>query len=324
MPSSPESKKIALNINFDSLYFPLDIDRRSVRDPSYFVVADRFFSAIDAIGAKCSIYIIGRDLENGEVAARVRSWAEAGHEIGNHTWSHHHNLAGLPKERMRDEIVRAHDMITRVVGKEPRGFIAPAWSTSTDVVRILNELGYLYDTSIFPSPVIAAAMTKLMLNGRRQRTYNAAWWDRKDKRAAFVAPRQPYYIGTHSLVRQEASGLVELPLPTFSPARFPCWQTMAFYLGPAGTRQLIRATAAQSEAFYYLMHPADLTDYLRDVPTDIRSRYDAELSLFERLRTPFAKKEKLFQAALAALQSVGTFVTVEELARDVIAEQAQP
>ena len=57
-------KKICLNINFDSLFFPLSLDRRTVRDPSYFQIADRFFEALDRVDARATIFVIGRDLEN--------------------------------------------------------------------------------------------------------------------------------------------------------------------------------------------------------------------------------------------------------------------
>lgn len=317
-------QKVALNINFDSLFFPLDIDRTTVRDPSYFVVADRFFAEINRRNIRCSIFVIARDLENVEVAARVRSWAEAGHEIGNHTWSHHHNLGGLPRERMRDEIVRAHSKITEVVGIEPRGFIAPAWSTSTEVVAVLRELKYLYDTSIFPSPVIAPAMMKLQVNGRKQQRYNASWWQRNDKRAAFFAPRNPYFMKDGSLVRRGTHGLIQLPLPTYPVVRFPCWQTMAFYVGPQRTKQLIQATAAHSDAFYYLMHPADITDFVNDVPEALRMQYADEFALFERLTVPFARKQELFIAALEALTAIGPCVTLAELASDAKIRLTQP
>ena len=57
-------------------------------DPSFLYSAERFFELGSKYNFKYTIFIVGKDLENPEVAARVRSWAESGHEIGNHSYTH--------------------------------------------------------------------------------------------------------------------------------------------------------------------------------------------------------------------------------------------
>ncbi len=314
-------KKACININFDSLFFPLPDAARSLRDPSYFEIADRFFAASERYGFRYTIFIIGRDLENPEVAARVRAWADAGHEIGNHTWSHHPNFGALPRFRVEDEILRSHEIIGRTTGKPPRGFISPSWSVSPDVIEILTREGYLYDTSIFPSPLIIPALLKLQVNARRHGSFDAAWSRRRDKSVPFCAPRHPYLIAPGSLTRRAAKGLLELPLPT-TRLRVPCWHTMAFFLGPRRLRSLIRSAAADNRAFYYLVHPADLADWEGDIDPGVRSTYAGELAIFERLRVPLSRKRELFDAALAEIGSFADIVTLEEIARQESAVSA--
>lgn len=310
-----DQKLIAMNINFDSLFFPLTIDRQKYRDPSFYQIADRFFALSEKYKFRYTIFVIGRDLENPEVFARVRAWSQAGHEIGNHTWTHHHNLGALPRPRMEEEVLRAHEIIARCTGAEPRGFISPAWSTSGELIDVLIRAGYLYDTSVFPSPLLALAMAKLSLNARSHGVYNASWWSRRDKRAAFFAPRKPYFLNGSSLIRKRESGILMLPLPTLSPFRIPCWHTFSFFLGSALQRALIRLTANTTDAFYYLMHPADLADWERDLDPAFREQYAGEFALFERLRVPFMRKEKLVSEVFETLAKLGTFVTLEEMAR---------
>ena len=89
---------LAININFDSL--------NEVGFPKILKIQVIF---IFLIGCKISlinwelnfqIYIIGKDLLNKEVAARVREWSNEGHEIGNHSWSHLINMTSLNKQKI--------------------------------------------------------------------------------------------------------------------------------------------------------------------------------------------------------------------------------
>ena len=139
---------LAININFDSLNEAFGFPK-NFKDPSYFHIFDRMKNIADKLGIKFSIYIIGKDLLHKEVAARVREWSNEGHEIGNHSWSHLINLTSLNKQEIYNEIYYSHDIINRITGIEPKGFISNCWSTSKDVVSNLIKLNYTYDTSFF-------------------------------------------------------------------------------------------------------------------------------------------------------------------------------
>lgn len=312
-------RKVCLNINFDSLFSPLSIDHRKFLDPSYFQIADRFMEEADRGDFRYTIFVIGRDLENSSVFSRVREWAQAGHEISNHSWSHHPNLGALPRSRIEEEVLRSHEIITRCTLREPRGFASPGWSTSSELVEILSRTGYLYDTSIFPSPVIVLALLKLQLNARRHGDFDASWFRRRDKKAAFLAPQQPYFIRPDSLVAAHPDGLLELPLPT-TVLRLPCWHTLSFYslIGERGIRRLIRRAARASSVFYYLMHPADLADPGRDLDAALVHRHANELATFERLGVPLGRKLRLFREAMEEVRRVGAIVTLEEIAHETV------
>ncbi|OGH72428.1 MAG: hypothetical protein A2921_04160 [Candidatus Magasanikbacteria bacterium RIFCSPLOWO2_01_FULL_43_20b] len=313
-------KLVNININFDSLFFPLSIDRCSMTDPSFFVIADRFFEFSLKYNFKYTIFIIGKDLENPEVAARVRSWAEAGHEIGNHSYTHNPNLGSLSRQEMEFEVMKSHELITNCIGYEPKGFISPSWSTSGDLIEILMKAGYIYDTSVFPSYFQYFVLMKLMfLTGQKHPNFHPSFGLRRDKLAFFFAPRRPYFIGPESLIKKKSEGLLMLPLPVATALRIPCWHTMYFVFGKHLMNWLLLKTIREHEYFYYLVHPKDLVNYKTDLLDEFKNKYNTELAVFESLKMPIEEKTSYMDQALSLLAASGRkFVTMRKMAENII------
>ena len=72
--------------------------------------------------ATATFFQCGQNVERHPGLARAVSLA--GHEIGNHTWSHR-RLDFTPKATMRDEIGRSQQLLTDVHGTPPQWFRAP-------------------------------------------------------------------------------------------------------------------------------------------------------------------------------------------------------
>lgn len=299
---------MAINVNFDSLSeaygFP-----PAFRDPSYFQIFDRFLSLLARRGFPCSIYVIGKDLENPEVFARVRAWSEMGHEIGNHTWSHPADLGTLHPDLLRDEITRAHEIIALAARREPRGFIAPGWSTSEKVISVLIDLKYLYDTSLFPSVWIFPVIAKVALNhlakpGEALRSLRRADWA-----YCFEKPGRSF-IADRSFSPVEMAGeetIVELPLPTFGRFSLPYWHTTAFISGWERARGRLKKCLEKVESFYYLFHPADWTGR-EDLP-------DTGGHGLQRMNVSLSEKMRILEQALEDIASSGReVITMENLA----------
>jgi peptidoglycan-N-acetylglucosamine deacetylase len=80
----------------------------------------------------------------GERAARhrtlVRRIVDAGHELGNHGWSHQSLWLAGPR-RTADEVRRGHETIGAIAGSPPR-FFRPAWGmTNLALFPLLRRLG---------------------------------------------------------------------------------------------------------------------------------------------------------------------------------------
>jgi peptidoglycan/xylan/chitin deacetylase (PgdA/CDA1 family) len=76
-----------------------------------------------------------------------RRIAAEGHEVGIHGWIHENNSL-LPYETERALMLRARDALAGLVGRDPVGLRSANWDTSPNTVRIVEEMGLLYDSSL--------------------------------------------------------------------------------------------------------------------------------------------------------------------------------
>ena len=76
-----------------------------------------------------------------------REIADAGHEIAHHGYDH-----VAPRQLSRadevDQLERGSAAIERLTGRRPRGYRSPGWDLSSNSVELLNELGFVYDSSL--------------------------------------------------------------------------------------------------------------------------------------------------------------------------------
>jgi len=126
---------------------------KPVIDPQeiFEIAIPRFLDLFASCGVKATFFIIAKDLENPSHRRMAERILEDGHQIANHTYSHPFGLALLPKSEIKREIESAHEAIQRILGVEPVGFRAPGYNVDSEVLEILREMGYRYDSSVFPS-----------------------------------------------------------------------------------------------------------------------------------------------------------------------------
>ena len=300
------SEMSCININFDSLGWSLSTDPKDFLDPTFFEVADRFFELSDKHDFKYTIFVVGKDLENPQVAKRVREWSRNGHEIGNHSYNHMLNLGSLPYSELEKEIMSSHEIITKIIGKEPRGFIAPAWATSNLLVEILTKHGYLYDTSTFPSIFSWFLVAKIWQNFKNDVRRSDAI-QRKDFITNIVSSRRPYFSSGKSTDKE----LLILPLPVTRGFRIPCWHTMSFFM-PHSVFNGVLGSCLREKYFYYLIHPADLLDR-NDIPLKYR-----DVKNVERVDISLEKKMKMMRLSLQTIMKRSqNIVTLREIADEI-------
>jgi peptidoglycan-N-acetylglucosamine deacetylase len=83
------------------------------------------------------------------------------HEIGVHGWIHELNttLDGDTEERL---LRQAMDAVTEITGKRPVGYRAPSWNHSPNTLRIVRDIGFLYESSLMADE----RPYELMLDGK--------------------------------------------------------------------------------------------------------------------------------------------------------------
>ena len=69
------------------------------------------------------------------------------HEFGIHGWIHETNTQ-LPEDVERRLVVKAIDYMEEMTGSRPVGYRAPSWNFSQNTLKIIKDLGFLYDSSL--------------------------------------------------------------------------------------------------------------------------------------------------------------------------------
>ena len=77
----------------------------------------------------------------------ARAVAQAGHEIGMHSWIHEYNFK-LDHDTERELALRARDALDRLSGRTPVGMRTASWDFSPWTLEIIREMGLLYDSSL--------------------------------------------------------------------------------------------------------------------------------------------------------------------------------
>jgi hypothetical protein len=178
---------------------------------------------------RCTFFILG------EIAVwypdLVREIAAHGHEIACHGMVHV-DITVLGPEVFRRHLEEAVSLLTLVSGHRPIGYRAPNLVYAPWATAILEELGFVYDSTVCVSRSIGGK-------------YKG--WAR--------APQQPYHPSYADVAQRGAARLVELPLPSFPVVRLSAGSgIMTRILGYHWTSIALRATARDGCAMFYF-HP---------------------------------------------------------------------
>ena len=212
-------KLCAVSVDLDEIPFyhqihGLDAPGTASSNAVFDIALERLVEWARSLDVPLTLFVIGSTLERQENGKKLRALAEAGHELGNHTFGHRYDLTRLDGATMRNEIEFAQDAIERATGRRPVGFRAPGYTVTDELLGLIEHAGFLYDSSVFPCPVYwaakGAAISAIRLRGRRSHSV-------LDTPRVLTAPTRPYRIG-HPYWK-EGGGLLELPIQVTRGAR---------------------------------------------------------------------------------------------------------
>jgi polysaccharide deacetylase family protein (PEP-CTERM system associated) len=111
---------------------------------------DRMLSLMSENDVRSTCFVLGWVAEKcPELIKRI---ASEGHEIASHGYAHE-LLGTLSPEQFRADVERSKTLLEDLTGAEVIGYRAPAFSITDWAIPILHELGFSYDSSVFPTVV---------------------------------------------------------------------------------------------------------------------------------------------------------------------------
>jgi peptidoglycan/xylan/chitin deacetylase (PgdA/CDA1 family) len=153
----PEAKarpKASLSLDLDNLwsYQKTHGDAGWDRFPTYLdVVVPRILEVCSALDLTITVFVVGQDAADPRNHDALAALAEAGHEIGNHSFRHEPWMHRWSRAATDDELARTEEAIEAVTGTRPTGFRGPGYALSETTLDVLVERGYAYDASTLPT-----------------------------------------------------------------------------------------------------------------------------------------------------------------------------
>lgn len=228
--------------------------------PSYLdLVVPRVLDFLNERDLQITFFIVGQDAALERNREPITAIANAGHEIGNHSFKHEPWLHLYSRAELVEEFERSEAAIENVTGRRTVGFRGPGYSLSPAVLEILAERGYVYDCSTLPTFIAPLARAYYFLRSPDLSL------DEKAKRKKLFGR---FADGFQSLrpYSREISGreLIEIPVTTMPIVKTPVHVSYLIYLStfsPALARaywktalSLCSATGVEPSL---LLHPLD-------------------------------------------------------------------
>lgn len=193
---------------------------------------DWTLDVFDEFSVRATFFILG---EMAQLApGLVRAIAARGHEIGLHGMHHVDNFR-YDKEQFREMIQTSRALLQDVSGERVVGYRAANLIIDSEQMGVLEEEGFLYDSSVCPSR---------SFKGKYQNMGHA--------------PGTPYHPDAADVSLRGCMSLVELPMSVFPVLKMPtCSGIMSRVVGCWWSRLGLALSLRSGYASYYF-HPYEV------------------------------------------------------------------
>jgi len=250
---------------------------------------------LEARNLRATWFLVGRDLELPACRDFCRRALAARHTLANHTYSHLKDFHSASPNIQRYEILESHEAIRRQLHYECRGIRFPGYYFNRAIVPILEELDYLYDSSVLPGPAVHMMTTayRLFNRGEREKRFGRPWF--------LFASASPYRLtgGAHRKT------CWEVPIGTAPLVRLPIHTTFVFLWGMPYFEWALALNRKLRKHLVYLFHAIDLLDSSGKGPLE---------QTVETLRRPVTERRSSIARILDALSRETVTTTEESLA----------
>ncbi len=304
--SSLEAKPCSLSIDLDPLDHYLTVRGwKPLPNTNLNTIYDgallQFLDVFSEFNIKATFFVVGKDLLNKNNQRLIKRLSEEGHEIANHTMNHIQDFVSLEKNKKRSEIEEMARRASDLIGKPITGFRAPGWNIDIDTIDILEERGYCYDSSVFPSFFIP--LLKLV-HFHKNRGRGASCFGKPFLICA--APRGPYFPSVDRIWKRGNRSILEIPPSVLPVVRFPFFGTLIFQLGVNFFIMSFSIFRLSSLPLVYELHGIELADY-----DDIG---DERLRVKPGLTWPLKDKIDVYKKMITLFKNGYRFMPMQELA----------
>jgi hypothetical protein len=120
--------------------------------PSYFpLVVPKILQIADQLRFSLTVFVVGRDAEIEDNIPWLQEIVKSGHDIGNHSYMHEPWMHENPIDDIAADLSKAAAAIEAATGKHTVAFRGPGFAVSRDLLMVLQDQGYVYDASVFPT-----------------------------------------------------------------------------------------------------------------------------------------------------------------------------
>jgi polysaccharide deacetylase family protein (PEP-CTERM system associated) len=155
-PTSPVTNALSIDVegfvesNMQSFHIPNKYTNPTEENREIERNTDALLELLAEIDTKATFFFIGRLAR--DVPGLLKKVSEAGHEIGCHNYAHV-RVFSTDKDEFKEKLRVAKLQLEDVSGQQVYGFRAPDFSITEEslwALDILRELGFIYDSSIYP------------------------------------------------------------------------------------------------------------------------------------------------------------------------------
>lgn len=259
-PASNPVASLSLDLDNKWSYMKTHGDAGWESLPSYLdIVVPRVLGILKERNLTITFFVVGLDAAQDKNRDVLRSIADNGHEIGNHSFHHEPWLHLYSDAQLEEEIKRAEDSLEQATGKHPVGFRGPGFSLSNSLLELLTRRGYMYDASTFPTYLGPLARAYYFMKSRLDSV------EEKEQRKKLFGSISDGLRSTKAYRwRTSPAELIEIPVTTMPMFKLPIHVSYLLYLSNYSSAialsyfntamQLCRMTGTQPSL---LLHPLD-------------------------------------------------------------------
>jgi peptidoglycan-N-acetylglucosamine deacetylase len=282
------------------LYRTLNLGAQGGEGVAYGVIADRFLEILDRHGVKATLFVVGEDFLDANNRRGLRRFVAAGHEVANHTMTHPFGMRRMSHVDKVREITQAQKILEDITGRPVVGYKAPAHDIDAEVIDILEQQGFLYDASVYPSVFNPLLNVCYRIFGGGRPLGLGVW-------QCSFAPNRPYRVG-YPFWRSGTRRLVEFPISQLPGVRFPFYATPMFVTG-VGIFRLTFEWVRHMRFVTFVFHSFDLFG-------EDDGGFVPALRSYPALRRPIAERLEMVDLAIGALARHFRTVTYSEVVTD--------